>query len=320
MRSFSALFLLMLAALSRAEVPAQQLIEQMAQSAHKLDYQGYFIYERGMQSTSYQIVHQVRDEQEKQRLVFLDGEPFEVINDGHSFQCIHPGSSNVQRIEHKGLDAWLKLQKPLANIWHYYQADVLGKSRIAGRPVTQIQLQPRDQHRYPFIFYVDDETGMMLKMLMLDQKGKLLERFRYVKIDYGEVADSALEPQIQNYQVADHSTETAASTQLQAQLPAWQLAWVPDGFQQEHNQMQLWLQDEHEHQHQALMYSDGLSAFSVFIEPVAQAGQGTSKRIGSTAIVSQYIKVSGQVFLVTVIGEIPPMTAQQIAISVRPAP
>lgn len=71
---------------------------------------------------------------------------------------------------------------------------------------------------------------------------------------------------------------------------------------------------------QVYMYSDGLSAFSVFVEPAsADVKNDTSTQAGSTSVVSHYREVNGHMFLVTVVGEIPIMTARQIALSVEPA-
>lgn len=312
--------LIMLAATPAfAQNQAEKMIEQMANSAKTLDYKGYFTYERGMQSASYKIVHQLKGDQEKQRLVFLDGEPLEIINDGHSLKCIHAGEGGAKASHTESLNTLFKLNRPLSDIWNYYRAELAGKARVAGRAVVQINLLPKDQHRYPYMFYVDQETGLMLKMLVLGHKGRLLERFRYVAIDYTKVEDADLVPQIKDYTVVDHS-DPKADKQLQKAVPHWQLKWMPDGFRQENPQMAV--SKSGGKQHDALMYSDGLSAFSVFIEEVeVPASQGTSDRIGSTSVVSRYVQLNNKkVYQITVIGEIPVSTAQQLVAAVRPLP
>ena len=42
-----------------------------------------------------QVFHMVDNGLEKQRLVFLDGESLEIVNDGHSLNCIHPGEKAI---------------------------------------------------------------------------------------------------------------------------------------------------------------------------------------------------------------------------------
>ena len=70
-----------------------------------------------------------------------------------------------------------------------------------------------------------------------------------------------------------------------------------------------------------LMYSDGLAAFSVFIEDMPEAGaKALVSRSGATVAVSEVVTGGPQDavhHLVTVVGEIPTATAQRIAQSIR---
>ena len=66
-----------------------------------------------------------------------------------------------------------------------------------------------------------------------------------------------------------------------------------------------------------MAFSDGLAAFSVFVEPVGNLKMPTgASRIGATTIYMRQIDVQNRPFLIAVVGEIPPQTARQLADSV----
>jgi sigma-E factor negative regulatory protein RseB len=300
-----------------ALTPAQVLVEKMSHSAKTLSYKGYFNYQRGQQDTGYKIVHWVQGDIEKQRLVFLDGAPFEIINDGHSLKCLHAGDVNSDIDAAHSVDAnpVHVLSGSLDSIWENYDAAIAGSSRVAGREVTRVQLSPKDNHRYPYVFFVDNETGLMLKMAVLSLQGQLLERFHFVMIDYKGVTEADLKPQIKDFKMVNHAVIASESGGNPEQ--AWHLVWVPSGFKEEKAKMHDW--SNRANNTQVYMFSDGLSAFSVFVEPVdADVGSDTSAQMGSTSAISHYAAFAGKMFLVTVVGEIPMMTAKQIALSIRP--
>ncbi|NRB37500.1 MAG: MucB/RseB C-terminal domain-containing protein [Pseudomonadales bacterium] len=305
------------AAPSWAGEQAQQLIEKMSVSARTQDFKGYFTFERGRQSTSYFVAHKVKDDKQHQRIVFMDGQPMEIIKDGHSFQCLHPGGKNIEAA-HGHLGSLGNLNKSKAKLWAYYTAETLGEQRVAGRETTKILLKPQDQHRYPFVFNVDNVSGLMVKMVVLDTHGAPMERFHFVNLELGNVSEKDLAPGIKDYRVVEHGAAVDVHDSARVDTDHWQLAWLPGGFEQETTAMKPW---NAALENKAFMYSDGLSAFSVFIEESSSENQASiSKQLGSTAAISHYMQADGKVYLITVVGEIPVMTAKQIASAVRYTP
>ena len=297
-----------------ADEQAQQLIEKMSSSAKSQDFKGYFTFERGRQSTSYFVAHKVIDDKQHQRLVFMDGPELEIIKDGHSFQCLHPGDKNFHGA-HGQLSAVANIGKPKSQLWNFYTAEILGDQRVAGRETTRVLLKPQDQHRYPFVFNVDKDTGLMVKMIVLDGRGAPMERFHFVNLDVTNVSDADLQPALKDYRVVEHTPVPVADAAGDVDASQWQLAWVPGGFEQEVTDMKPW---NSKRENKAFMYSDGLSAFSVFIEESSSENQASiSKQLGSTVALSHYLSADGKVYLITVVGEVPLMTAKNIASAVR---
>jgi sigma-E factor negative regulatory protein RseB len=66
------------------------------------------------------------------------------------------------------------------------------------------------------------------------------------------------------------------------------------------------------------MYSDGLAAFSIYVEPMPESGAATMvSQNGATVAVTHQINEQGQYFLVTLVGEIPVDTARKIVATVH---
>ena len=84
------------------------------------------------------------------------------------------------------------------------------------------------------------------------------------------------------------------------------MAWVPPGFafageRQVRDQIDM------------MMYTDGLTTFSVFIEVATGAiPEGVASR-GATLAVMDSLVYQGKSYRITVVGEIPVVTAQKIA-------
>ena len=66
----------------------------------------------------------------------------------------------------------------------------------------------------------------------------------------------------------------------------------------------------------ALVYSDGLAAFSVFIEAMPEGGAANVVSRRGATVVLTHAKSGGGGHLVTVVGEVPVATARRVAAGV----
>ena len=53
---------------------------------------------------------------------------------------------------------------------------------MAGRFADTIRIVPKDDFRYQYLVFVDEENGLLLRGDMLDSEGKLLDQFRVVTL------------------------------------------------------------------------------------------------------------------------------------------
>lgn len=274
------------------------LLQRMEQARQTLQYQGTFTYEHRSEMESFRVQHWVEGGEVYERLEYLNGPEGAVRQLGDPVLCettgyhlLYPEASaeEVSRLD------------------HFYQLTVRGEDRIAGRTVTIVEVRPKDKFRYGYLLGLDQETGLLLKSLLFDEKQRLLERFQFVELD--------LAPEVSHWET---SLETAASDPgrcagLSRGAPTrWELDWLPDGFVYSGERR---LSDNIT----MLMYTDGLASFSVFLQPVdkeALSVEGRAQRGAISAFMGQ-LDTGESAYRVTVVGEVPGTVAEQLAHGVQ---
>jgi sigma-E factor negative regulatory protein RseB len=184
--------------------------------------------------------------------------------------------------------------------------------RVAGLEAQTYVFEPRDGLRYGHRFWVDVATGLLLKARIVDEKGEVVEQFAFI--------DLAIGARIDRDMVKPSWAGTPADWQLRQGGSAgdavphdtgWVVNRVPPGFAKisEGFRMLRGKRDPVAH----LVFSDGLVAVSVFVEPLSTAPShaGFMQQGG----LNVYTLRLGD-HLVTVLGETPARTVQQIAYSV----
>lgn len=310
LRCFGAFALLQIAPSVVAEPDVQSvqsLFAKMSRVPHTLNYQGSFTYDLppNLVLLGFNVSHWVVDGVEYERLQYLNGSEREIVRRGHALDCLPPGDQLLQ-------GKLMQIGARLAGLEELYNFQAYYVERVAGRLASVLQVIPRDAYRYGYVLSVDQETGLVLKSLMLDANGQILERYQFI--------DLQLNPDIQMLeQVPPAKRRRVASTSIgecnQTAVGApqiWHPTWIPDGFvfvgQQKANDVR-----------DMLMYTDGLTTFSIFVEPaVTPPPEGVGQR-GATVLFMSKLVRDQQVFRVTVVGEIPAAAAEKIALGVRPA-
>lgn len=282
---------------------SQNWLLRLQEAEQRQDFHGAFIYERNGSFSSHEIWRQVRGGQVREYVRQLDGARHESLRQNGRLECM--AGPRYERIADDQADAFRRLEPRALTQW--YDIRTVGQSRVAGRDAVVLSLSPRDQHRYGFELYLDRETALPLKSLMLNEKGQPLERFQYVVFQPGTQPDLKPGPACQ------------AATEREArplEPHAWRSEWLPAGFKLTRIVEQRASKDAAPVAW--LVYGDGLARFSVFLEPW-QDGHNIDQRsqLGPTAAVSRRLATDQGDLLVTVIGEIPLGTAERVALSIR---
>ena len=311
-----------------APVDAASLLQRMNAAFSRLSYDGVFSYLSGNELTSLRVVHKVVDGVQRERLVHLNGAPREIIRHGERVSClVLPGDDLLVLEKSIPSGPFARAFVPeFDRITDTYSVGKFGDGRVAGRAATRVAVSPKDRHRYGYRLWLDKDTSLLLRSELVDHEGNRLEIFMFNHVLLGEdVTEQALEPSDLSGSLASHLTLAPAGGHWQSERAeesagVWSTRWLPPGFEmagtdQRHKPGSGEKVD-------SLMYSDGLAAFSIYIEPLPDRGAASMiSQNGATVAVTHTVggTVDGalQHYLVTLVGEIPVSTAQEIVASVH---
>ncbi len=303
-----------------AEDPHDWLTD-MNRAFTELSYDGIFSFYSGSDLASVRIVHMLIDGEQRERLIHLTGAPREFIRRGEEVDCILMPGDDLLALESSiptGPFARAFVRR-YDNISKYYGLSFSGEDRIAGRLAVRLAITPLDENRYGYRLWLDKETRLLLQSELVDREGSKLEIFQFNQLKLGaEVTPAALEPaKPQGYRISHLSLAANPTLPVTKPQVLWKLNWLPAGF--EMSAAEVRSTPSKLKSVNTMMYTDGLAAFSVFIEDMPPAGAASMvSRNGATVAVTHLTTgPRGSNFLVTLVGELPTPTAQRIAKSIR---
>lgn len=302
------------AAWSENRDTASHWLAQLAPAMNMTSYRGVFVYARGDQVHSMQVAHRYRDGLVEERLVLQDGALGEIVRRGADVVCVlpHQGRIRLGQVIPSGpfAEAFARQLMPVSR---WYRATLVGEDRVAGYRTVKIALDALDPYRYSHKLWLEKSTGLLVKGSVQDAAGRVMEHFQFTSLEItDDIADDEFEIRTQGREITRRLPDRSVSP---GRVPAsgtngWELGWRPDGF--------MPAAVPRNGRAHAVAFSDGLAAFSVFVEPLGRLRMPAGvSRIGATTVFTHELEVSGQPVLVTVVGEVPPGTARKVAESVR---
>jgi sigma-E factor negative regulatory protein RseB len=299
------------APMARAEDAAAWL-NRAAAAARQHNYVGTIVYQHGGHVETSRLVHLNEGGAEFEKLVNLDGPAREVIRNQGEVRCYYP-DAKVVRIEPRTFrNAFPSLspqqQKSLTDHYEFRRAE---PGRVAGLAAQAFVFEPRDEFRYGHKFWADAETGLLLKARILDESGDAVEQFAFIDLAVGGKIDREMVKPSWPMTPPEWIVRAAGPGDVELRDTGWVVRKLPAGFAKIVEGFRSLRGKRHPVAH--LVFSDGLVAVSVFIENVGSAPHptGLSQQGGTNVFVRQFDD-----FLVTVLGEVPPVTVRQIASSV----
>ena len=303
------------------EAPVSNLFEKMSSAFSALNYDGTFVYSHGDSMETLRIVHSRSGEVERERIVRLDGPNLELIREGEKISCVHPANWDGDINHRIPVGPFAKaFVRDFSELNHSYKFQNLGEDRIVGRDAVSVSIKPVDDLRYGYRVWIDKDTGLLLKSVLMHQ-GRVLERFQFTQLSLNEeIPEEQLVVGIEG-DVLVHYPLVSSADPVEPTASAWKLAWIPTGFRMSIQGIRR--NGSESPAADTLTYSDGMSAFSVFVEsidtdPEDIVGEATTQK-GATVAVGRVVSVRDHKHLVTVVGEVPLTTAKRLAASVVPA-
>jgi len=303
---------LCLAAGTAAPLYAQQSdaltwLRRMQDATRKLSYTGTFVYQHGERTETSRITRLASADVEK--LEVLDGMPRELVRTRDTVRCYLP-ESKVVKVERRTAERTFPalLPEQLSSLASNYDLSLGETRRISDFDCQTVVLAPKDNLRYGYRLYADTRTGMLIRAVTFDPAGGPVEQFMFMQLKIGDVTPEMVKTR---HVTANWREEDAATAP--ARLAGWSVSPDLPGF---HKVVELTRRMGASKPVGQLVFSDGLAAVSVFIEPLSGQGQPARTGLASLGAIHIYTREVAN-HMVTVVGEAPALSVQRIANAVQ---
>ena len=290
---------------------ALALMRRIHDATQKLSYRGTFVYQQGNRSETSRITRFVAPDGDIERLEVLDGVPREIVRTRNVVRCYLP-DSRVVKIERRTDRSFpALLPERVATLTRHYDIKLGESRRIAGYDCRAVMLTPRDNLRYGYRLYADAKTGMLLKAITVDNTGERIEQFTFTQLTLGNVTREMVRA---SHPATKWRIEDAAAAP--ARLDGWSLSAELPGFRKV---MELKRRMGDARAVGQVVYSDGLAAVSVFIEPLEARRAPLDSSVSGNGALHMFSRAVAN-FRVTVVGDAPAASVQRIANAVEYRP
>lgn len=239
------------------------------------------------------LSHDIENGIEREVASYLDGPAVVYERHGRIVQRAAPGEAGTDTIGKN------RASPPsiISRLDQHYRLSFEGRERIAGRPSVRLDVEPLDNMRYGHRLWLDRETTLPLKQVLVDVDGHTLETFQMTEL---------AQPQL-------YEGSVAFGPLLDIPPDPWQPGWLPVGYEPlplpvSHSVTNIPLSHH--------LYSDGLSSFSIFIEPLISDDRVLLPgihRLGISHAAVRHLRLGERVMQVVVMGEMPPQVLGRIA-------
>ncbi len=265
------------------------------------------------------IVHRVEKGRSVERLVSLDGSGREIVRTRDEVHAYLP-DRRVVLVEPRGDEGSLlkALPTPGPTLDRYYEISAAKGNELLGRDVRVIDVRPRDAYRYGYRLWLDEETAMPLRSVVVDGAGHPVEQIQFTRLELKDSIPARTSSRRWMPPVSSGSAPTASWRPCRSCRPRAAggrcgcrrvSGWWRAGCSGARSALPA----------QHLIFSDGIAAISVFIEPGPPAAGPRPPESSSMGSANAY-STSVQGHVVTAIGEVPAATVREIANSVAPVP
>ncbi|WP_050465467.1 MucB/RseB C-terminal domain-containing protein [Herbaspirillum autotrophicum] len=300
---------------------AQTLLKKIQSAAQRLNYSGTFVYQQANQMRTSRITHLLFGKNEVEKLEVLDGKPREYIRSNDDVACYVPETKTVlieKRVTRDVFPAILAANP--TDLVDYYNVRMGETGRVAGLDCQAIVLEPKDKLRYGYKLWADKATGLLLRAQTFDAKNEIVEQISFTQIEIGNIDHSRVKTSFPN--TNGWHVENAVMSQVN--LSGWSVT-PPPGFKKIQEVRRLISDTQNSGARTAqsgnttqrevsqIVFSDGLAAISVFIEPGSQSRTEGSMQQGAMNIVGRR---QGDYWL-TVVGEVPGAAIRQVSNSIE---
>ncbi|ART84017.1 transcriptional regulator [Oceanisphaera profunda] len=291
---------------------APSLLQRMQQAYQQLNFELTLIEFSQGELEPKRLTRGHLDGQVFTHLTHLNGRPREFVQRGDEtsfFDASHSGYT-LKNSNLPGLFYRLQ-QMSLDSLLAKYDAVSAGRSRVLGRVAQVVRLVPKSADYYGYVLWLDQETGLLVKLDTLSEDAQVVEQSMGVALKVSDMPS----PLIKELKAANLPAVVSVSDVYpapQQQLP-WRFGWLPAGFE-------LRSQDKHklpitEQAVDYVMLSNSLVDVSVYLSQAKAQTEVKQQlvRQGATHLLNVTSPAGADI---TVVGAVPVETARQIAESI----
>ena len=292
---------------------AAEWIDRIAKSARELPYTGVFIQQTADGMSTSRITHLVdRQGVELEKLEMLDGPQTEIIRRNEEMFCYHPEAKTVRidrRISGRFFPSLISSNSK--RIAENYTVSLGNIERVAGFDCQWVILQPKDAMRYMQKLCAELSTGLLLRARLYNDRNQVLEQFMFTQLDLSRnVAKISLRSQFEQLPGWQMTESTKPNSSIET---GWRVANLPAGFRKVAEMIRTLV--GRPAPVSQLVFSDGLSHVSVFVEPMMGNAQTSGARMTDDSPIAFAMRPVAD-HQITVMGEVPVAAVQAIADSV----
>ncbi len=285
-------------------------LKKISSAPRQHNFQGVFIYYADSYMETSRIIHKVDQSGEHERIEVLDGLARIVYRNNDAMKCYLPDSKKIYMEER-----WFRkffpdlLPQPTERIYEHYTYEKGKVERIAGLESQLIRLVPKDNLRYGYKFWIDIDSGLLLKVAVID-KNTVIEQFAFAQVEIGQAVDEHL-LSIDSIGISDDwKTIKLLTFVLGDGELSWYLSELPAGFRKvtemKRNLVGKSILVDH------VVLSDELASVSVFVESIDKETSSLLPGFySSRGAVNIYVRELEDK-KITAVGEVPLNTIKQI--------
>lgn len=298
------------AAVAGQKETVREWLGRMVHAVETMNYRGTVVYLRDDKVEALRVVHRIEGGTVNERIYSLNGAQREVLRDGGEVRCLF---SDNQGLVLRGRFTPRLIPDLPADLVDEsgdgYRFNLAGSDRVAGLDTQIVEILPLDEFRYGHRLWLERESGMLLRSALLDTEGRIQQQLMFTQIELGvEIDDDELRPDPTDKEYRFAATLPADSAS--AAEASWMPTRLPPGFR-----LTAVKRNPDKEGSEHLLFSDGFASFSVYVEP----GQETDATGGLDTVgaVNVYTRPSEDM-LITVVGEVPATTVEEIGRQLRP--
>ncbi len=289
-------------------------LQRLSQSLRQLNFNTSFVVVKNNQAEPYHWLHGVSQNAinntfvELEILALLNGPRRDILRVGNTVSYLDPEYSPYSIVSEQITGPIPAVfGKDINILEESYHFVSVGRSRILGRAAQLIRIVPKNTDRYSYWLWLDQQSGLMLKLAIITRKGKLLEQIQFTHLDITDTLSNNLV----QLQASDLPEVINVNSQKENIGFLWKVNWLPSGFKEVKSNVHRI--NTSKKIVEFMLFNDGLVDFSVYVN----SSQDKQRPVefahdGATIILNQVVNNVE----VSVVGKIPLATAKKIVASV----